>query len=168
MPKTAAHIYYFFKPFLPRWLQIKVRRQIVIRKQCLYTDIWPIDEQANKPPQDWSGWPNGKKFALVLTHDVDTSRGQERCYDLATLENELGFRSSFNFVPKRYIVSSEVRQYLTSHGFEVGVHGLCHDGNLYKSREIFLRRAEEINRFSVTPRLKQGNNGLTFTIAYFR
>jgi hypothetical protein len=32
----------------------------------------------------------GKQFALVLTHDVDTGKGQERCLDLARLEIGVG------------------------------------------------------------------------------
>jgi predicted deacetylase len=42
------------------------------------------------------------------------------------LEEEKGFRSSFNFVPERYKVSPELRDYLVKKGFEVGVHGLKH------------------------------------------
>ena len=38
-------------------------------------DIWPIDKNAGKPPEGWTGWPDGKKFALVLTHDVETAEG---------------------------------------------------------------------------------------------
>jgi len=44
-------------------------------------------------------WPNGKKFALVLTHDVETAEGLDKCYQLAEIEERLGFRSSFSFVP---------------------------------------------------------------------
>jgi hypothetical protein len=83
----------------------------------------------------------------VLTHDVDTEKGKEKSYQLMELEQRLGFRSSFNFVPKRYEVSSALRNYLVSNGFEVGLHGLYHDGKLYKSREIFEHRAKEINQF---------------------
>jgi hypothetical protein len=63
------------------------------------------------------------------------------------LERGLGFRSSFNFVPKRYDVSPDLRKHLTDNGFEVGVHGLYHDGKYYRSREIFEERAEQINRY---------------------
>jgi hypothetical protein len=41
------------------------------------------------------GWPNGKKFALVLTHDVESAEGLDKCYQLAEIEERLGFRSSF-------------------------------------------------------------------------
>lgn len=141
------NIYYFLKPILPRSLQIGLRRWVIRRKLPRVADIWPIDEGSTRTPQGWKGWPDGKQFALVLTHDVDTQRGQERCRDLAALETGLGFRSSFNFVPERYSVSRELREYLTSSGFEVGVHGLYHDGKYFNSRAIFRERAQRINNY---------------------
>jgi hypothetical protein len=140
-------VYYKLKPLIPRGIQIWLRRKAILRKKLLYQDVWPIDEKASKPPERWLGWPQGKRFALVLTHDVDTAKGQEKCCQLIELEQSLGFKSSFNFVPKRYEVSSELRKYLVSNGFEVGIHGLYHDGRLYKSRQIFEQRAKEINHY---------------------
>lgn len=132
---------------MPRALQIALRRYIALRKLKSCGNIWPIDQTANKKPPGWSGWPDNKRFVLVLTHDVDTARGHERCRDLAILEKDLGFRSSFNFVPERYPVSASLRHWLSNNGFEVGVHGLLHDGRLYQSREIFNRRATRINQY---------------------
>jgi hypothetical protein len=63
------------------------------------------------------------------------------------VEKNLGFHSSFNFVPRRYVVRADLRNALTNDGFEVGVHGLYHDGKLYNSREMFQQRAQEINQF---------------------
>jgi peptidoglycan/xylan/chitin deacetylase (PgdA/CDA1 family) len=63
------------------------------------------------------------------------------------LERDYGFRSSFNFVPERYDVSTELRETLIKHGFEVGVHGLNHDGKLYNSKAIFQERAVCINKY---------------------
>jgi len=63
------------------------------------------------------------------------------------LEQNLGFFSSFNFVPRRYDVSAVIRRHLRSNGYEVGVHGLYHDGKYYQSREEFLRRASLINTY---------------------
>jgi hypothetical protein len=144
---SLNNIYYCIKPCIPRGLQLFLRRKIVLRKRLLFANIWPIDEKASRPPDGWLGWPEKKQFALVLTHDVDTAKGQERCRDLMLLEEGLGFRSSFNFVPERYKVSLDLRNYLVSHGFEVGVHGLNHDGKLYKSREVFEERAIRINQY---------------------
>ncbi len=139
------YLYYKIKPIIPRWFQIIMRKYYVLwkRKKCI--NIWPIDERAKMPPKDWSGWPEGKYFSLVLTHDVETNKGLEKCMDLIDLELKLGFRSSFYFVPEKYNVPKELRQYLNQYGFEFGVHGLIHDGNLYRSREVFQERAVRIN-----------------------
>jgi hypothetical protein len=63
------------------------------------------------------------------------------------MEKELGFYSSFNFVPERYEAPSKLRHDITSNGFEVGVHDLYHDGKLYKSKKLFRKRAPQINSF---------------------
>ena len=147
MTSFKNRIYYLFKPLIPRRLQIALRRKIVREKRLAFANIWPIDEKAGKQPDNWSGWPDGKKFALVLTHDVDTSNGQEKCIALTELEERLGFRSSFNFTAKEYNVSSELRHYLVKKGFEVGVHGLYHDGNLFSSKKKFREQAFQINHY---------------------
>lgn len=140
-------IYYHIKPLIPRRLQIALRRHWARRKLASCKDIWPIDPRAAGKPPGWKGWPEGKRFALVLTHDVETRRGHERVRKLAEMEMELGFRSSFNFVPRRYEVLPDLRGYLRENGFEVGVHGLFHDGKYFQSKEIFKRRAAEINNY---------------------
>jgi len=120
---------------------------VIQRKRKLYEHIWPIDKKAGKPPEGWKGWPDGKKFALVLMHDVDTDKGQQKCLQLMQLDEKMGFRSSFNFVPERYHVSSGVRRILVKKGFEVGVHGLKHDGKLFSSRKKFHEQAVHINHY---------------------
>jgi peptidoglycan/xylan/chitin deacetylase (PgdA/CDA1 family) len=140
-------IYYSLKPFIPRSLQIFLRRKIALQKRELTRHVWPIDEKANRPPEGWSGWPEGKKFALVLTHDVDTAKGHERCIQLAMVEESLGFRSSFNFVAEEYQVSEVLRKDLAGRGFEVGVHGIKHSGDPFRSRKIFQEQAIRINEY---------------------
>lgn len=124
-----------------------VRRSVVLWKRELYKNLWPIDYKAAKPPEGWSGWPAGKQFALVLHHDVDTAEGHEKCHHLIELEEKMGFRSSFNFVPERYNVSSDLRRYLVEKGFEVGVHGLKHDGKLFLSKKGFQTQAVRIRHY---------------------
>lgn len=140
-------LFYIFKPLIPRQVQLFLRRQIVSRQRKYYENIWPIDEKAKKKPENWTGWPKNRKFAVVLTHDVESDFGQNNCIKLMNIERDLGFCSSFNFVPERYKVSQKIRHELTENGFEVGVHGLNHDGNLFKSKEIFLARSKKINEY---------------------
>lgn len=62
------------------------------------------------------------------------------------LEEGLGFRSSFNFIPAgSYPPPLALMERLRESGFEVGVHDYHHDGRLYSSRRHFLRCAQGIN-----------------------
>lgn len=143
----AKRLYYHMKPAVPRSVQISLRRALVARQLRRHADIWPINPIAGQKPAGWPGWPEGKKFGLLLTHDVDTAVGQGNCIQLKNLEESLGFRSCYNFVPERYPVSSEVLRCLGESGFEIGVHGLNHDGKLYNSRNIFTERSVKINHY---------------------
>jgi len=140
-------LYYIFKPLIPRSVQILLRRKLVARQREKYKDVWPILEIAGEKPKRWPGWLNGKKFAVVLTHDVETQSGHDKCIQLMELEKKLGFCSSFNFVPERYNVSESLRNKLAINGFEVGVHGLNHDGKLFSNINVFSKRAKKINRY---------------------
>ena len=124
-------------------------RRIQARKiRCQTQDSWPINESAARMPDSWPGWPSGKKFAFVVTHDVEGRRGLQRCRKLAEMEMSLGIRSSFNFVPEGEEVPSEdLRAFLGDSGFEVGVHDLHHDGSLHRSRESFEKQAQKINQY---------------------
>jgi hypothetical protein len=147
MNRIARSAYYLVKPILPRRFQIFLRSKEIALKRKKFEHCWPILPGSESCPENWCGWPEGKQFALILTHDVDTFRGQERCYHLMQLETDLGFRSVFNFVPERYKVSAELRADLLKNGFEVGVHGLNHDGKLFQSKKIFDQRSPKINHY---------------------
>ncbi|MFX0201199.1 MAG: hypothetical protein ACFFCW_34205 [Candidatus Hodarchaeota archaeon] len=149
MKPSVLRMYYSIRPFIPRPIQIIIRRKWIYLKRLISTN-WPIDEKTALPPENWPGWPYQKKFALVLVHHVESEKGQEKCWDLINIENKLGFRSCFFFVPERYRVSYELLHYLTANGFEVGVHGLNHDGRLYESWDIFKDRSVRINNYLKT------------------
>jgi len=144
---TILKSFYQIKPLISRRLQIALRR---VRARILiqtHGDVWPIDEKAAIPPKNWPGWPEGKRFAFVMTHDVETDVGRDRCCELMKIDQEFGIVSSFNFVPERYEVPRELRDHLVRQGFEIGVHDLKHDGMLFQSRAKFLKNAKSINRY---------------------
>jgi glycosyltransferase involved in cell wall biosynthesis len=142
------HLYYRFKPWLPRWLRLGARRCVARHKLRTCRDAWPINEAAGGTPAGWPGWPDGKSFAFVLTHDVEGRAGLDQCRQLMELEKKLGFRSSFNFIPEGgYRVSAEFREELVRNGFEVGVHDLRHDGKLFWKRAAFPENARRINHY---------------------
>jgi glycosyltransferase involved in cell wall biosynthesis/peptidoglycan/xylan/chitin deacetylase (PgdA/CDA1 family) len=140
-------VYYKFKYFVPRPWILRLRRYDVSRKRSRHTEHWPIEPHSVNPPKGWAGWPDGKEFALVLTHDVESSRGLDRCLELAAIEERYGFRSSFNFVPGDYSVPESLRNELTARGFEIGIHGLHHKDNSFRSENVFKKQAAEINRY---------------------
>jgi len=141
-------IYYRVKPFVPQALRTAVRRRFALRLRDRVQETWPIMPGSEQAPDNWLGWPEGKKFALVLTHDVEGELGLNKCRRLMQIEQELGFRSSFNFIPEGdYRVPRELREELSENGFEVGVHDLQHDGRLYQSRREFRQKAARINHY---------------------
>lgn len=139
--------YHLIKSLLPRSMQIVLRRCVVQCKAKRVGKVWPIDVSAGGTPPGWKGWPYGRTFAFVLTHDVEDRRGVGRCLRLANMEKELGLISSFNFVPQRYPLSLQLRAELVAAGFEVGVHDLKHDGKLFRSEKRFLERVVHVNEY---------------------
>jgi glycosyltransferase involved in cell wall biosynthesis/peptidoglycan/xylan/chitin deacetylase (PgdA/CDA1 family) len=141
-------LYYGIKPLVPAFIRHGTRRWFALGKRRKVDNVWPILPGSERPPDGWPGWPRGKKFAFVLTHDVEGPDGVAKCRQLMELEMKWGFRSSFNFIPEAdYRVTRELREELARNGFEVGVHDLRHDGKLYRSREDFGKNAAQINRY---------------------
>jgi glycosyltransferase involved in cell wall biosynthesis len=140
-------LYFTVKPVFPRSLQIAARRRFVHAKLPHVREIWPIDPASARRPTGWTGWPSSKRFALVITHDVENARGMDRCLMLSEIEKARGVKSSYNFVPGRYLGESGIREQLVRDGFEIGVHDLWHDGKLYSSRAVFMERAQKINQY---------------------
>jgi len=98
------------------------------------------------PPAVVHPWPDGLEHAAVLTHDVEAAAGLPRVDKLARLEEQMGLRSAWYFVPAKYRIDVGMLKDLQARGHEVAVHGYNHDGRLFTSRELFRRRAAEINR----------------------
>ncbi len=159
----TRRFYYWIKPLLPRTLTLFLRRILQHRHAHDFELGWPIEARyprflfdvlknllllsGRQSIEIASLWPDNRSFALVLTHDIESNQGQQFVRHVMDLEESLGFRSSFNFIPEKYRVDMELVNEIRQRGFEVGVHGLKHDGKLFNSREIFMRRAEKINRY---------------------
>ncbi|TFH29816.1 MAG: hypothetical protein E4G98_03190 [Promethearchaeota archaeon] len=156
-------IYYLLKPILPRSITRIFRKMYRSIEKGDPNTHWPIESRyvnflwkimANLlqevPDHELHikpFWPNSFRFSFVLTHDVETEVGQRYIRSVADLEESLGFRSSFNFVPEGYRIDMDLVDELRQRGFEVGIHGLKHDGKLYNSHSKFLKKAAKINRF---------------------
>src|SRR5438094_184680 len=140
--------YYVLKPSIPGKVRLAVRRLRAERLSRRLSGVWYINETARTAPDGWPGWPDGKQFAFVLTHDVDSKRGFDRCLQVAEMDRRLGFPASFSCVPEGpYVGRASLRTSLAGKRFEIGVHDLRHDGKLYVSREGFTAGAQKINHY---------------------
>ena len=102
MLSLTNRLYYRLKPFLPWRLRMALRKSLAGRTRRLNEATWPIDESAARPPAGWPGWPDGKQFALVLTHDVEGPEGLAKCRPLVELEIGIVVPSSFSLIPESW------------------------------------------------------------------
>ena len=159
---AMRRVYYRLRPVMPRALQLSLRRRAVRFQRQARFPRWPIEPSLHDvldlvlellgdadDPVPWiAPWPEPYRWAVVLTHDVETGYGLDHLSLLRDIELEEGFRSSWNLVPRRYAVPDDVVAELTANGFEVGVHGLHHDGRDLESPETICRRLPEIRQWA--------------------
>lgn len=157
----AIRGYYLVRPVLPRPVQLRLR-QVFSKVQGradfprwpvedgladLYRRLFTLLEELSGRPVPWLDlWPDGRDWALVLTHDVETRFGFDERELLRGPERELGLRSSWNLVAERYDVDDDVVRAMQTEGCEIGVHGLRHDGKDLGSRRLLRRRLPAMRR----------------------
>jgi len=159
----AQALYYGVKPALPRALQIALRRVYAKRQARRTFPKWPVEpilverrrerigamleESGNDRLPVLDSWPDGNRFALVLTHDVEGSAGVENVMKVIDIERRYGFVSSWNFVAEWYPLDGRVLDEVRAAGCEVGLHGVKHDGRLFESRAAFEAELPAIHRY---------------------
>ena len=170
-PAALSHLaglarrgYYRARPLLPRSVQMSMRRSFSRVQSKSRFPRWPVETTlhdfydflfklvagvADQPVPFIGVWPRKWTWALVLTHDVEAQIGYEKLPELLRVEVEAGYRSSWNFVPQdRYVVDDQLVETLGEQGFEVGVHGLNHDGRDLSSLETLRRRLPAIRGYA--------------------
>ncbi len=154
--------YYVVRPLLPRRLQILLRRGFAAAQANSRFPRWPIEtclhdffelffdvlaSIAGEPVPSIASWPHDHTWAMVLTHDVECQSGWQAIDPILELERAAGVRSCWNLIPRRdYTVDLERVRELTADGFEVGVHGLRHDGRDLASLDTWRKRLPAIRR----------------------
>jgi hypothetical protein len=162
---AARNMYYLVRPFLPVAVRKHFQKLYLKGWEKLHFPAWPVDRTVeaifeqllifvmrsrnlNKVPFVWF-WPDGARSCAIMTHDVETSSGLDFCPQLMDLNDLFGIKASFQIVPEeRYPVRQTLLEDIRKRGFEVNVHDLNHDGQLFTDRLEFLRRAERINRYA--------------------
>lgn len=93
-------------------------------------------------------WPNGKKFAVALSHDVDTKGGFSLMESFAEVEESFGMRATYNVLTNHYRLDENILDRLKGRGHELGWHGYNHDNMLpFLPEEKIEKRFEENSDF---------------------
>ena len=160
----VRRLYYLLRPMLPVEVRKHLQRLSLRGWNRIPFPHWPVDrtvdrlhelllalameaEGTTEVPIIWF-WPDGYSSCASITHDVETSAGRDFCDQLMDLNDSYGIKSSFQVVPEeRYEVPPAFLDSIRKRGFEVNIHDLNHDGNLFRTREQFLERVKKINRY---------------------
>ena len=162
--RSALRGYYTLRPAMPRNLQIWLRRRFSAMQARTRFPRWPVETALHdlydllltrladvaETRVPWiAPWPEPYRWAIVLSHDVEHRPGYDDLQLLADVELGLGYTSSWNFVPERdYEVEPERLDRLRADGFEIGLHGLRHDGRDLESRATLERRLPAMRAYA--------------------
>src|SRR3989449_2879387 len=161
----VQNIYYWLRPFLPVAIRKHLQRARLSDWKNIPFPHWPVDRTVerilerllalsmkaqgiHRVPFVWF-WPDGATSCAVMNHDVEQLAGRNFCSQLMDLDDSAGIKSSFQIVPEeRYAIPEGLLEEVRNRGFEISIHDLNHDGQLFSNREEFLRRAERINEYA--------------------
>jgi hypothetical protein len=162
--EAARRIYYRCRPMLPDSFRKSLQRLFLGDWDRLRFPKWPVDTSVeqilerllllsmkarnlDKIPFIWF-WPDGLGSSAIVTHDVETVAGLNFVPGLMDIDDSFGIKASFQLVPEeRYKIPRGLLGAIRERQHEVNVHGLNHDGNLFRDRETFLKQAGWINRY---------------------
>jgi SAM-dependent methyltransferase len=159
----ALSAYYAVKPLVPRRLQLAMRRRYAKRQARTEFPCWPIEpllverhrkrlletleERRDGRLPTIANWPGGRRFAAILTHDVEGPSGVARVPEIIELERRHGLVSSWNFVAEWYPLDTGLLDHVRAAGCEVGLHAIKHDCKLFSSRANFEAELPAIHRY---------------------
>jgi hypothetical protein len=161
----ATKLYYLARPVLGVSVRRHLQRLRLRDWQSIPFPRWPVDRtvehvqetllrlcvqahEGKQIPFIWF-WPEGFASCIAITHDVETTRGRDFCSALMDLDESFGIKSSFQVIPeRRYSLSMSFLEGIRSRGFELNIHDLNHDGQLFANKAKFLKRASRINQYA--------------------
>lgn len=127
----------------PKRLRDLIMRGHEEKENLTYCDKLPIDalrfilvealEKLSNKKLCKKTW-NGKKYACIMTHDIETSNGLLKAEGIKKLEQKYNVPSAWYIPSKHYRLNTEIIKELVNHG-EIGAHGTRHDKELVKLPE---------------------------------
>jgi peptidoglycan/xylan/chitin deacetylase (PgdA/CDA1 family) len=163
--KWIKKVYYLLRPLLPISLRKHLQQFSLRGWETIPFPAWPVDRSVDRlfekllriTLQAWRidrlpfiwFWPEGHTACAIVTHDVEALSGRDFTGRLMDIDDAYGIKASFQVIPEqRYTISQEYLDALRERDFEIGIHGLTHDGRLFWNLEEFLRRAKKINQYA--------------------
>ena len=164
LKRSVRAAYYAIRPLTPVSVRKHLQRYSLRDWNKRVFPRWPVDtsvesaletalrlnmkaQGVKEMPFIWF-WPDGAQACAVMTHDVEAPAGRDFCSRLMDIDDSYGIKSSFQVIPEvRYDVPESFLGDIRGRGFEVNVHDLNHDGNLFKDYEEFKRRADGIEKY---------------------
>src|SRR6266540_698389 len=162
---AAQRLYYLLRPFMG----IGVRKHLQKVRFSGWDKIpfprWPVDRTVDslmesamrlvlkaqgqsRIPFIWF-WPDEASACGMMTHDVEGQPGLDFCDELMNIDDSYAIKSAFQLIPEgREEAWRRTAARLRQRGFEVNLHDLNHDGQLFADKEEFLRRAKRINEYA--------------------
>jgi peptidoglycan/xylan/chitin deacetylase (PgdA/CDA1 family) len=163
-PSPALGSYYRFKNFIPRSVRLWLNSAAVRARHRNGFPNWPCESALLDFWRDWlklalesvgeddgwhiAFWPGNARCCVVLTHDVESPTGLERMERIADIEQRYGFLSSWNLPLAQYPIDWATVERVRARGFEIGAHGLAHDGRLFRSEADFAELGPLLERLA--------------------
>ena len=163
--RAAERLYYLLRPFM----RVGVRKHLQKVRLSGWDKIpfprWPVDRTVDalmesamtlvlkaqgqsRMPFIWF-WPDESSACAMMTHDIEGQAGLEFCDELMNIDDSFAVKSAFQLIPEGREESwRRTAARLRQRGFEVNLHDLNHDGQLFADKEKFLRQATRINEYA--------------------
>lgn len=156
--------YYRARQFMPTALRTVLQRFYLQDWRQIRFPKWPVDTTVDdlarrvlefamrasgldRLPFVWF-WPAGAHSALCMTHDVESQRGLDFVPTLIQDDRSNGIQAAYQFIPEgRYKLTPEILTAVRNAGCEVNLHGLDHEGDLFRSRAAFEQDLKWINDY---------------------
>ena len=162
--EAAEWVYYLLRPKLPVGIRKHLQQARLRGWDQISFPRWPVDATVDEMfqrtmaavlrtscverlPFVWF-WPEGMPTCTMLTHDVEGRAGLEFVDTLMHLDDQFGIKASYQLIPEG---SARVDRYVSlirERGCEVNLHDFNHDGQLFRDKAIFLKRAQLINDYA--------------------
>ena len=159
---AARLVYYLLRPLLGVGVRRHLQRAHLSGWEQIPFPKWPVDvsvdtmmehtmmlalkaQGQSRVPFIWF-WPDDAPACAMMTHDIEGQAGLDFCNELMDIDDAYAIKSAFQLIPGGQEASwRNTASRLRQRSFEVNLHDLNHDGQLFARKDIFLRQARQIN-----------------------